>query len=506
MPLWRVLRHRLRAFRRVPFFERRALSVILGGFIALYLGGGLVLFGLFFDDLVRNVAPGRDPLLVASRGLLPLGLLYAAVRVFVESGLGVDVRPYLALPLRRSVLVGVGAVLALFSLWNAVPLAFIVTVGVEAAVDGALGPALRFGLVSVGVLAVVTYAVPMLRRLVSRRPLFAAAGVLLVVGSVGLEAVDATGGASSLLDLSGWMLGGTVDGRVGPTVATILVLGGMGGGYVRWLRTEMDLDRATRTTSSPGQASDRLGPLTAYGPAVREAVLELRLVLRNSKPRLSLFSTLLIAGAVAFLGYFVGSWAELRELLSGTQMLNTALWQGLFGTGAFVIFHGANGFSWEGGHFEATMAHPVSTQNRIDGKLLLLGASVVLCFLVPLPVFTATGSSVWALHAAFGLYNLGVLVPAAVAGATFNRKALTLNDSMMFEANASAGRIAIALPVTFLPIGLLGLLPDVGEALMLIGGLGGVSLLAFPLWRRGLTALYRRNQHAMARGFRASRE
>jgi hypothetical protein len=417
---------------------------------------------------------------VASRGLLPLGLVYAAVRVFVKSSRGADLRSYVSLPLRRSVLAGMGAVLALFSLWNAVPLAFIVTVGVEAAVDGALGPALRFGLVG--------------------------AGVLLVVGSVGLEAVDAVGGAASLLDASAWLLGGTVEGRAVPTVATILVLGGIGGGYVRWLRMEMDLDRGTRTTSSTGQTSDRLSVLTTYGPAVREAVLELRLVLRNSKPRLSLFSTLLIAAAVAFLGYFVGSWAELRELLSGTQLLNTALWQGLFGTGAFVIFHGANGFSWEGGHFEATMAHPVSTQNRIDGKLLLLGASVVLCFLVPLPVFVATGSPIWALHAAFGLYNLGVLVPAAVAGATFNRKALTLNDSMMFEANVSAGRIAIAIPVMVLPIGLLGLLPDVGEALMLIGGLGGVSLLALPLWRRGLAALYRRNQHAMARGFRASRE
>ena len=93
MTLLSLLYHRLQAAVRAPFVERRALSLILGGFMALYLGGGLVLFGLFFDDLVRNVAPGRDPLLVASRGLLPLGLLYAAVRVFTESGLGADVRP-----------------------------------------------------------------------------------------------------------------------------------------------------------------------------------------------------------------------------------------------------------------------------------------------------------------------------------------------------------------------------------------------------------------------------
>jgi hypothetical protein len=206
------LRHRLRAAVRAPFVERRALSLILGGFMALYLGGGLVLFGLFFDDLVRNVAPGHDPLLVASRGLLPLGLLYAAVRVFTESGLGADVRPYLTLPFRRSVLAGAAAVLALFRLWNAVPLAFVVTVSIESAVDGALGPALRFGLVSMAVLAVVTYAVPMLRQLVSKRPLLTAMGVLLVVASAGLEWIDVWGGVGSLLDVSGWVLGGVVQG------------------------------------------------------------------------------------------------------------------------------------------------------------------------------------------------------------------------------------------------------------------------------------------------------
>ena len=67
----------------------------------LYLGGGLVLLGIVFDDLVREVAPGADPLLVASRGLLPFALAYAAVRVFVESGVGADLRPYLPLPVRR---------------------------------------------------------------------------------------------------------------------------------------------------------------------------------------------------------------------------------------------------------------------------------------------------------------------------------------------------------------------------------------------------------------------
>ena len=205
------------------------------------------------------------------------------------------------------------------------------------------------------------------------------------------------------------MLGGAVTGRVLPTLSALLLLAGIGGGYVRWLRREMDLDRRTRTTSPSGRTSDGLDGLVAYSPSVRGGVLELRLILRNSKPRLSVFMAFIIAGTVAAMGYFVNDWTELRELLTGTQLLNTALWQGRFGTGGLGFLQGGNLFGWEGGFLEATMARPVSARHRTDGKLLLLGASVVVYFLIPLPVFVSTGSPAWTLHVAFALYNLGVL-------------------------------------------------------------------------------------------------
>ncbi len=507
MSLWSLLRHRLQAAVRAPFVGRQALSLVFGGLMALYLGGGLVLLGLAFDDLVRAAAPSANPLLVASRGALPARVVYAVLRVFVESGLGVDPRPYLPLPLRRSTLLGGIAVLALVSAWNAVPLAFVLTVGVEAAMNGATAEALRFGGVCLGVLAAVTCAVPMLRRFVSVRPLLAVGGGLLVVGSAGLEWVNGAGGVVSLLDVSGWLLGGAVAGRALPTIGTVVLLGGMGAVYVRWLRKAMAVDVWGQKGTSSRQRSDRLDTFARYGPAVQEAVLELRLVLRNAMPRFSLFGTFFIAGAAALLGYFVDGWVEVRKLLSGTQIINTIMWQGVFGTGAFVILYGGNFFSWEAGHFEATMARPISARHRIDGKLLLSAASVVACFLLAAPVFVATGSPAWAFHTSFALYNLGVLVPAMTAAATFNRTALEPNEQIWLgETNFSGGRVAFGIPVLGLPFAVLGLTNDLTFGLALLGGIGGISALALPLWRRGLVALYRRNRHAMARGFRASRE
>jgi hypothetical protein len=498
------LRHRLRAAVRAPFVERRALSLILGGFMALYLGGGLVLFGLFFDDLVRNVAPGHDPLLVASRGLLPLGLLYAAVRVFTESGLGADVRPYLTLPFRRSVLAGAAAVLALFRLWNAVPLAFVVTVSIESAVDGALGPALRFGLVSMAVLAVVTYAVPMLRQLVSKRPLLTAMGVLLVVASAGLEWIDVWGRVGSLLDVSGWVLGGVVQGHMASEVTFVAGVGGGVYAYARWLHTAMALDAHSQPARAASASSDVLGRLARRGPIWREAVLEARRYLRNELLRVSFLLLPLMVGVSAFVGYATGSVSDLSDGLF------QFLFFGLFGTGVHIIQGGPNLFSYEGEQLDAIQSRPVPIQDRMQGRWLFLALVALVLFALPLPVMLWQWSPFVLFHAAFFLYNIGVLTPLMLSASVFNRKSIDANQhSMVSSPGMTVGRVALMLPAFGLPalLSFLGdLLGGLVPALGLIGGLGFLSTVAWPLWHRGLAALYRRNRHAMARGFRASRE
>ncbi|WP_232798200.1 DUF5687 family protein [Salinibacter altiplanensis] len=500
MPFWKILRHRLRAYRRVPFFGRRALSLLLRGFLALYLGGGLVLFGLFFDDLVRAVAPGADPLLVASQGLLPFALVYAAVRVFVESGVGVDLRPYLPLPLRRSVLAGVAAVLALLSLWNAVPLAFVATVCVEAALGGALGPALRFGLVSMGVLAAVTYAVPMLRQTVQGRPVLAAVALLLAVGAAALEWVDAAGGLASLLDVSGWLLGGAVAGRTVPIAATTLLIGGVGTWYVRWVQGEMVLDCGTQPTILPGASSTRLDQLARRGPAWQEAVLQVRRYLRNKQLRVSIFVLPVMVGSLAVVGYATDSVAELHSGLIHLLVV------GLFGTGHHIIQGGPNLFSYEGEQLDALQSRPVSIQDRMQGRWVFLALGALVPFALPLPVMLWTWSPFVIFHTAFFLYNIGVVAPVMLAASAFTRTPVDPNQhSMAISPGMAVVRAALMLPALGLPVLLLFLLDDLVLSLGLIGGLGLLSAAAAPLWRRVLVALYRRNRHAMMRGFRTSR-
>ncbi len=504
MPVWRFLRHRHRAYRRVPFFERRALSAVLGGFLALYLGGGLVLLGIVFDDLVREMVPGTDPLLVASRWLLPLGLLYAVVRVFAESGVGADLRPYLPLPLRRSGLMAVLAVLSLFSLWNAVPLAFVATACTEAALDGALGAALRFGLVSVGVLAAVTYAVPMLRRGVSARPVLAAVGLFLLVASAGLEWVNVAGGVASLLDVSGWLFGGAVQGRLLPASAAGIGLVGIGAGYVRWLRQAMVVDQ-NRRSGAAARTSDGLDWLARRGPVWREAVLEARLLLRNAQTRWTFFTALFFVLVLSGFAVLPIEAADLREA-PPMELINMTVFPGLFATGVFAIYHGQNLFSYEGTGVEACMARPVSARHRMGGKLLFLEVGTLFCFLIPLPTLLLSQNPFLIVHTTFFLYNAGIVVPAMIAGATFNRKALAVDERTFMQTNFSGGRVAVTFPLLVVPFLFLFSFDRLALQFGGVAAIGLLSLLAMPVWLRGLTQLYDYNRHAMLRGFRASGE
>jgi hypothetical protein len=393
--------------------------------------------------------------------------------------------------------------LSLFSLWNAVPLAFVATVGIEATLDGAAGAALRFGLVSAGVLAAVTYAVPMLRRGGSGRPFVATGAVVLLIGATSIEAINLGGRLVSLLDVSGWLFGGAVQGRILPASAAGIGLVGIGAGYVRWLRRAMVVDQGRRS-GAVGRTSDGLDWLARRGPVWREAVLEARLLLRNSQTRWTFFTALFFVLVISGFSFLPIEVADLREA-PPMELINMTLFPGLFATGMFAIYHGQNLFSYEGTSVEACMARPVSARHRMGGKLLFLEVGTLFCFLIPLPTLLLSQNPFLIVHTTFFLYNAGVVVPAMVVGATFNRKALAVDEQTFMQTNFSGGRVAVTFPLFVVPFLFLFSFDRLVLQFGGVAALGLLSLLAMPVWLRGLTQLYDYNRHAMLRGFRASR-
>lgn len=501
MVFLRLFHHQIREYWRESFLKHRLASLLITTILVLYFVGILTLGGIFFDDVIQNAIPGTDPLRLAARGLLPLGIGYAVLRMVLESGPGANLRPYLTLPFRRVSLVGMLAVLPLFSVWNAVPLAFVGAFCVDAASGGATIEALRFGLACLGVLSTVTYAAPVGRSVVSDRPY----GALAVGGLVTLAVCTETVGIGSgllaaFMNLSGWLLGGFVRGQALPVALASAALASIVATYVYWLREAIAVDKTRHSPLWSGKKTV-LDRLTRRAPILREAVLELRLIFRNPRPRFIVLASFLPSLMIAALGGVgAGNWSALLKLP------DPYIWLlGLSGTGTVVLAYGTNIFSWEGDAFEGMCVRPVAVKARMKTKLLILASSAVLCFLIPLPFLVLGGSiPLLLLQLAFLLYNVGVLCPVVVAGATFNRKAVDPNRRALGQTNYSGARTLIILPLFLLPLLPVLFFNELTLLFTTIAAAGCLSVLGMSFWLRGLTALHESNRYKMARGFRES--
>lgn len=498
MSLLSLLRHRLRAFWRAPLFKQRAASLVLSTLMALYLGGGLVVLGLAFDNAVREAAPSTDPVLVLARWLLPLGLVHVALRVVMESDSRTDLQPYLHLPLRRGSLLLYRAVSTLLSFWNAVPLLFFVAVCGEAAARGAGMEAFRLGLAAAGVLVATTCLAPMARRFASRRPFLLAGALLAGAATTGIMAVESMAGVSSFVNVFREIPSGIIRGEAVPTVAASVLLIGVVTGYACWLQGRLALDQIERPRVHGGTLS-QFHRLAGQSPAWREAVLELRLALRNAqlienaRPRLQLFYALAGASIILVISFFSVEVSDLS--VEAGQAFGAIVVPGLVGTGMLIFGYGRLLFAWEGHAFEGMMARPVPARRRIEGKLLFLVAGVTICSLIPLPFLLFGKSPYLFVQIAFLLYSSGFWAPTSVASAMLSWSRSTERGD---EAITSVATILIDLVPIGLPILPFLLFDRLFLQLGSIALLGLLSILSMPIWISFLTSIYQYNRHNMS--------
>jgi hypothetical protein len=463
----------------------------------LYIAVGLVGLGLVFDDLVREASSEGDPLLVIARWLTPLALIYAALRVVVESGIGIDLQPYQPLPVRGKTLRSFSMLLSLSSLWNVLPLTFLGTACLEAALSNRGGEALCLWFAGVGVAVIVTYSVPIVRRgLVSHQ--YVAAGItLLVVSGIGIEMSEAASGAVLVLDGSRWLIGGIVQKRMVPILVFSVLLVGVVIVHARWIQRVTQLDQR-KHSMTVAMSDDMLNRLSVCGPAWRGAVLEVRRYLRHSQLRLTIFLIPFLALLSALLSY------EIESLNSeiGIELI----FAGLMCTGFHIIYGGPNLLSYEGVHIEALHSIPANTRHLMAGKWLFLTFVSSVLFFLPLPVIIWSQSPYSLVHLSLSILNIGMVAPLMMAASTFNRNTITLDESSFMRGGAgfSVGRamlVATAFGVLSVPI---LLLEDPLPQFSVLGGLGLLSALTYPLWLSALATLYEWNRHAMIHGFRAS--
>ena len=306
----RLLYHQwIASFRSVVRPQNLAGTVILAILVTV-LGVNLLSLGLFLDEFLGSLDPGIDPVNVVNGVLLYYFLVDLLLRLWFQRIPGQSVRPYLALPVPRVLLVRVVLAKSLVSLFNALPLLLFVPIALRVVfpLRGAVAAAAWIAVV-LGLMLCSGMAILYVKKQELVHPWWGA-GVLAALALVaGLEYA----GVFSLRTYSAMLFGFVIEHPWVCALPGVLFLG-LWRATHRLLRGRLTLEDlpdtgAIRSGRFAFRAVERLGPTG------RLAALELKMLIRNRRPRaMVVFAGAMIPFLLAFEAYWLEAMPDRSEI------------------------------------------------------------------------------------------------------------------------------------------------------------------------------------------------
>jgi hypothetical protein len=290
---------------------------------------------------VAEVAPDREPLQLLNGFLLYGAVGLVPARFFLQRSGGSDTTPYLHLPVRRSQIVRILQVLSGVSLFNLLPVVVLAalwgrTVLPDASVLGA-----AFWAVGALLLVAATQFLNSLLRAVWDRN----AG--FVLGVAGLLAVLVAGsnwtGAGVLESASTWCFGGLAAGRILPLIALFAATGTLAVAAHRMLRHRLYSVLGDTEQSRVQSAGVLHGAGRGWGRVASLALLDLKLILRNKRPRQLLLAGIPVIGIFAYV------------FLNGEPDPFNAILFTFLASSILALPYSRFGYAWHGRHFDALL-------------------------------------------------------------------------------------------------------------------------------------------------------
>ena len=488
-----LLRHQWKEFIRNPSWSGISVAyAIFLGLLALYFLLNLALAGAFIGHFLTSQDPAADVVRLVNRHLLSASLLLFLARLLFQNTPQIAMGPYLHLPISRPALTRFFSLAALFHLHNLLPLAFFIPFWISnIALDYPAFTSLSWLAGIVATLGLSNYLVICVRLVLARRA--------LPVWLLG-------GGASGLIALDYWRqwgYTGELSSAVfdfllepgGPVLALALLTatGLLFGWTCRLLKDHLHDEAQSEKGFTTGSQS-LLDWLAGLGPVGRLMALEIKLAIRNKRPRQILWSALMFVplGLINFMLLTRGS---------SDFTFYHILW-GCFLTSGFVLNYGQFMFGWESLYFDGHLARPVHFRHLLWAKLLLLQISCPVLALLCLPFLLVFAPELLVTYSVFLLYNIGFSSACMLFFATMNRKRLYIAPSSFFNQQGTSLHHLLAIIPLLAPPAILMLATDCGP-LALAGG----SLLCWalsPAWIRLLAHRLQKCKYRMAAGFRGS--
>jgi hypothetical protein len=204
-----------------------------------------------------------------------------------------------------------------------------------------------------------------------------------------------------------------------------------------YLKRNAYIEDSQAKSSQKSAALDFLG---RYGDIGHLIGVELKLILRNKRPK-----SLLYVCAFFFLYGFM---FYKKENLDNYLIMS---FMGLLLPSIFSLNYGQYMFSWESSYFDRVLVSDVTPYTYLKSKHVLLSLSGILGYFIVLP-YAVVSYKIAFINAAFLLYNIGVTYMIQLFFSTFNSSYIDLGKSQFMNYQGTGlTHFLVIIPIMGLP-------------------------------------------------------
>lgn len=444
-----LLSHGWKKISRSISFDKEVTTAIFLGLISLMIVGYSLALGFALNGIITKSLQQADSISFLNGILIYYFCFEFLMRYFMQGLPVLDVQPYLHLPIRRSVMVHYLLAKSLVHIMNSFVL-LLFTPFALTVITQKYGAFVGWSwLLTLWLLSIAMHYVVILFK---KKLDDTTWGVLALVAIISLfSAADYYGWfklSSISLAVFSWALVGYYLFLAIFTLTLILY----------WVNFQFFLSALypeelslKRDSTLPGHQD--IAFLKNFGSIGEWINLEVKLILRNKRPRTILFLSAL------FLLYGLIFYTKEIYLEEQSWIL---FFVGIFTTGIFTINYGQFLFSWQGSHFDFIVTRPVSVREFIESKYWLLSTVIMVCFLLSIP-YVYFGWKILFINAAMALYNVGVNTIVIMNMAMWKPKKIDLKKGATFNyEGVGAAQWLMGFPLMvgpylfYLPFGMAG--------------------------------------------------
>jgi len=482
-----LLIHQWKEKIRSPFWQKSIILNIILGILGLYLLLNFVMIGYFADVILKKVFVNVDVIESFARVLFYYFAFDLIIRFFVQQVPTLSIQPYLTLPIKKAKLLHYPLIKSIPDFMNIVALLLMLPFFIKVVcVTKTPLFCLAWILTVISLIATNNFLNFSLKKYFSKRPLL----ILFLLAVVGLLIyLDTT----KIVSFSQYFLTGFLGIAETPFLVVIPVLIAAISYYIGYeLLKKNSYIEDTQTNQRVNAGSFSF--LTRYGEIGNLMRTEIKMILRNKRPKSLLYISLMFF-AYGFLFYQ-------DKNLNNYLIL---IFIGFFLTSIFAIQYGQFSFSWESSFFDCYLANKISPFSYIKSKFMLFALTSTIGFLVTLP-YALISYKIAFINAAMLIYNIGISSVMILAFSTYNTTRIDLGRSQFMNYQGTGvTQFLSVIPVAGFPVIVYLIFKhfNVPEysfyALALLGSLG-IVFNTFLL--KMVTKQFLNRKYKMALGFR----